>query len=412
MTKLLNNPYGECSFSEIRQDGSAYVDKTGFIEKLERCGGKYPFIVRPRRFGKSLFTQTLAVYYDVSSVRDFDKNFKGTYIYEHKTLLAGSFYVLSLDFSGIASGDPVKNFVERLRAAVRIFLGKYPVKNAEFVLTKAYDAPAVLFSDFISAVYTELGKKLYVIIDEYDQFINGFFSCDQDRFKEIVRAEGFIRDFYSSLKEATKTAVSRVFITGATSVSVDSVTSGFDIAKNLSFEPEFASMFGFTEDELANLIPQLVDLKKYGHSLSEVMSRMNELYNGYRFCKESSDTVFNSSMCLYYLNNIHLRGQEPANVLGPALFSDLPKIDGIFSHGQKELVLQIVNDAVMVRPIAFGEIAEAINLNNFNKFNRKDLLSSLMYMGFLTYAEDGRSLKVPNQFVSRLFFEYNLRYLC
>ncbi len=81
MTKLLNNPYGECSFSEIRQDGSAYVDKTGFIEKLERCGGKYPFIVRPRRFGKSLFTQTLAAYYDVSSVRDFDKNFKGTYIY-------------------------------------------------------------------------------------------------------------------------------------------------------------------------------------------------------------------------------------------------------------------------------------------------------------------------------------------
>lgn len=412
MVKLLNNPYGECSFSEIRQDGSAYVDKTIFIEKLERYGGKYPFIVRPRRFGKSLFTQTLAAYYDASCVRDFDKNFKGTYICEHKTPSAGLFYVLSLDFSGIVLGDPVTQFVERLRTAVIIFLGKYPVKKAAFVLTKAYETPAALFSDFISAVFTELGKKLYVIIDEYDQFTNDILSCDQDTFKKLTGAEGFIKDFYSSLKEATKTAVSRVFITGVTSVSVDSVTSGFNIAKNLSFEPEFASMFGFTEDELANLIPQLVDLNEYGHSLSEVMSRMNELYSGYRFCNESGDTVFNSSMCLYYLDKISLCGQEPANVMGPALFSDLPKIDGIFSHGQKELVLQIVNDAVMGRSIAFGEISEAINLNSFNKFNRKDLLSTLMYMGFLTYAEDGRSLKVPNQFVSRLFFEYNLKYLC
>lgn len=412
MVKLLNNPYGQCFFPEIRQYGSAYVDKTIFIEKLERYGGKYPFIVRPGRFGKSLFTQTLAAYYDASCVKDFDKNFKGTYIYDHRTTAAGSFFVLFLDFSGMILGDPVTQFVERLRAAVRIFLGKYPVKKAEFVLTKAYDAPAVLFSDFISAVYTELGKKLYVIIDEYDQLINGFFSCDQARFKGSVRAAGFIKDFYSSLKEATKTAVSRVFITGVMSFSVDSVTSGFNIAKNLSFEPEFASMFGFTEDELANLIPQLVDLNEYGHSLSEVMSRMNELYSGYRFWNESGDTVFNSSMCLYYLDKISLCGQEPANVMGPALFSDLPKIDGIFSHGQKELVLQIVNDAVMGRSIAFGEISEAINLDSFNKFNRKDLLSTLMYMGFLTYAEDGRSLKVPNQFVSRLFFEYNLKYLC
>ncbi len=410
---LALNPYGTANFTAIRTEGYAYVDKTQFIEVLERKGGLYPFIVRPRRFGKSLFTTVLRAYYDISLADKFHDYFDGTYIGSHKTRLANSFYILKFDFSGLANGDLIDNFTTNIKKSMRDFIVRYSFEKARYLLDNTTKSPAALIDEFFGIINEKIVNKVYVIIDEYDQFTNDILSKDQSKFKSITSSEGFLKDFYARLKANTLDGlpISRIFITGVTTISIDSLTSGYNIQKNISDRNEFASLFGFTQTELKALIPQVIDLEKYGHSIDEVFNRMKTLYNGYHFSKYSNESVFNSSMCLYYLDEINSRNAEPDSLLDPAFAQDLSKIHSILSLGDIKDVKEIINDALFAKPIPFGSLPSTINLNSQDNLSKKDLLASMMYFGYLTWQEGSDKLVIPNRTVAQQFFQYYFKYL-
>ena len=413
MTKktLAGIPYGIASFDEFRAENLAYADKTQAIEVLE-SRGKFPLLVRPRRFGKTLLVSMLQAYYDKAAQDAFDVNFSDTYIAEHPTPLKGKFHVLRLDFSGIDTDDVAYRFARKVQSGMLDFFCRYPMEGSKALLDKAYASPSELLLDFQQLVQPKIGKTLYLIIDEYDHFAYDILSKDKEQFKQITSREGFLRNFYANIKGMTSNFIARTFITGVTTISLDSLSSGFNIAKNYSTEPEFAVTYGFTESELRDLIAETVDLKAYGQTLDQVFVRMKDYYNGYRFSPRSDTAVFNAAMCWYYLDHIRHNKDEPDNMLDPSVASDLDKIHGILSCGDEADRRRIVEDALAGRPIAFPVLADSLNLNQRNSFNEPELLSTLFYLGYLTYAPgQTKQLVCPNKAIREQFFGYYFKKL-
>ena len=227
-------------------------------------------------------------------------------------------------------------------------------------------------------------------------------------FQELTRSGGALKTFYASLKDfATNGPIARIFITGVTAIQLDSMTSGFSIAKNLTTDVRFATMFGFTESELRNLIPQIIDLKKLDKTLDEVFFRMKEWYNGYCFNPDTIQTVFNASMCLNYLSSIAETEKEPRSMLDPSVANSLDKIEAILSLGKLEFVHGIVNQALNNQLIPFNGELQVLNLNTHGFLDEECVLSALFYIGFLTFApNDWNALIVPNRAIGIQFFEY------
>lgn len=409
--QLKKIPYGEADFSVIRNEGYAFVDKTRFIEVLEAGDTRFPFIVRPRRFGKSLFTSMLMKYYDKAEAADFDKYFSGTYIGSHKTPSANQFYVLKLDFSAVDDSEGLeRGFAFSLWERLSQFFERYPIPGWKDFLSRNRNtqSPVILFQDFVALVRPTTKFGLYLIIDEYDQFANELLSSDPSEFIRITSSNGFLKKFYSLLKRCAlaEGSVARIFITGVTSISLDSMTSGFSIADNFTSDPAFADLYGFTESELRSFIPQVLDLEKLGLTLDSLVLRMKEWYNGYRFCSDAETTVFNASMCLYYLKFWTRRSREPDRLLDPSVASDLSKIHGILRLGAPDEAEAIVSQAIAKKPLLFFPEPETLNLQKNGQLSREGLLTALVYMGYLTYASDSRnSLVISNRAMAQQFFD-------
>lgn len=268
----------------IRQKGLAFIDKTRYIETLENCGSLFPFIVRPRRFGKTLFTNILQAYYDKAAAKDFDLAFQGTYIGTHRTELASQYYVIRFNFSSISVCNFLTGFIRQIKEGLADFCDRYHFTEAYSLFDKSYSDPVDLLSDFLVKFNRNFDGKIFLIVDEYDQGANEVLSSNLQQFKQLTSTGGVLKTFYSYLKYKSEGGpIGRIFLTGVTSISLDSMTSGFSIAKNISSYPVIATMYGFTEDELRQLILQMVDLTTYKKSSDEIVSRMHELYNGYRF---------------------------------------------------------------------------------------------------------------------------------
>lgn len=410
-------PYGIANFEEIRTEDYAYVDKTRFIEALESAKLKYPFIIRPRRFGKTLFSSTLTAYYDKAAASKFDETFSGTYIGSHKTALASRLYVLKFDFSGISSGEKLlESFLLSIRERIEAFFVRYPFTGYETFLSRspAITEPNDLLLSFFAFIRPTVRKNLLVIIDEYDQFANDLLSSDPALFKAITEKDGFLKKFYTQLKRATDDdgVIAKIYITGVTSIALDSMSSGFSIAQNISSDSRFSDLFGFTEEELRSLIPDIIDLTAFGHSVDDLINRMRELYNGYRFSPFSEKTVFNASMCLYYLDFLQKNNQEPERYMDPAVNQDPAKILGILRLGRHEDIVDVVTKAIRREPINFSDRPELLRIELNNEFNKDCLLSALVYLGFLTYAPGkAHRLIVPNRVMMQLFVDVYFTYL-
>lgn len=392
-------PYGQVDFTSIRREDYAYVDKTRYIELLEKFGIHFSFIIRPRRFGKTLFTSVLEAYYDESMAKDFQKNFEGTYIGAHKTALASSFRILHFDFSGLASAPDLSlRFQTCVKNSLVRFFHKYPHPNEDEILKKDFADASTLIEAFFSLLEVDSRQKIYVIIDEYDQFANEILSRDVDAFKSLTSDQGFYKDFFATLKKATNGVVGRVFITGVSSISLDSFTSGFNIATNISTEPLFAGMYGFTEEELRSLILKTVDPKKCQLSLDDIFGFMKDWYEGYRFSAESKETVFNPTQCLYCLRALRMRGHVPEEILDSNLCLDCGRLEEILNFGDKSQMKEILQSALEGKAIPFKSRLCDLNLNKQMKFSRNEILSILFTLGFLTYGEGERAfLVIPSR---------------
>ncbi|MBO6258093.1 MAG: AAA family ATPase, partial [Succinivibrio sp.] len=282
---LLNNPYGQVSYASFRQDKQAFVDKSLMIKYLDDRGmSYYPVLLRPRRFGKSTFVQMLKCYYDIFYADRYEELFSGTKIHEENLPTHNTYHVINFDFSAVSTGNLNKlltGFFVAVSRGIKDFILRYPDFVFDYSKLDRTDA-TTLFVEFAIA-YKDYAnsQKLYVMIDEYDNFANEILSKDLDLFLNITSKDGFLKSFYAAIKALTSDTVSKTFITGVSSVSLDSLTSGFNIARNVTDMACFNEYAGFTEDELAILIPKLVDVKKLGVSVRDIIARMKPVYDGY-----------------------------------------------------------------------------------------------------------------------------------
>jgi Predicted AAA-ATPase/PD-(D/E)XK nuclease superfamily len=402
--------YAESNFQALIKDGYFYQDRTEYIEKLEQWASKFPIFLRPRRFGKSLFLMTLHYYYGLEHKELFQTLFGNLYIGQHPTDEANTYMVLSFDFSGIQTTtheSTYKGFLTNVISGVRRFLSVYKMyftAEQKRIIEAEQSPEAVIKTLFDFVVSNEIPHKIYLLIDEYDHFTNELLSFDMKRFKSDVTTNGFVRKFYETLKIAARDGViGRLFITGVSPVTMDSLTSGFNIADNISLNPIFHNIMGFTHSEVKNLLHGLnISVEK----IPNLMSDLTDWYDGYRFDGEE-ELLFNPDMVLYFLKEYSIRNKYPKEMLDSNIITDYQKIRNIFliNEGENDRLV-LLETLIKVGYIDFP-LTRIFNL--VHTFNDDDFLSLLFYMGLLTIKEDLSSdsrFIVPNYVIKKLYFEY------
>ena len=384
------NPYGCANFNSFNEDKVAFVDKTNFIEVIDKLDTKYPILLRPRRFGKTTFVQMLDYFYDISKKDQYDEVFRGTKIHEMNLPSHNTYHVLNLEFSeifGNTSDQLVEGFTSNIIDSITDFIDRYPEVNFEVDEYKNKTPSALINAFFTSCKIAFKGKQdLYVIIDEYDNFANEILSKNRDLFKEITNANGFLKAFYKAIKKHTTKVIAKTFITGVSSVSLDSLTSGFNIAENVTCDPNLNEFAGFTKDELIGLIEKLVDTKALDTTADAIAENMRKAYNGYAFSQIAQNTLFNSSMCLNYIkyiNKYHTLA-NPEYIVDTACGYDTSKIADIFKYSQEYILNEIIDDYYTKNEFVIGKLAESINLNLIENYDKDTVLSLMYYLGYLT----------------------------
>lgn len=399
-------PYGESNFKKVIEEGFVYIDKTDYIPKLE-AAGSHIFLLRPRRFGKSLFLSMLEYYYDVARKDEFETLFGKLYIGQHPTPLRNTYPVLFMDFSGIDTEGGHEAIFQRINEKVDTyllsFLRRYAYPEATQQEIKAKTSPAAKIEHFFDLLE---GEKILFLIDEYDHFANSILADDLKLFQKIMGKGGFVRSFYEVLKTATQRGVlDRLFVTGVTPLMLDSMTSGFNIGKNLSLHEDFNEAIGFTEAEVSTLLQPLADHCRLGLETLREDARL--WYNGYRFNLKADTSVYNANMLLYFVDSFdRKRCEYPEPMLDENIASDYGKIMKMFSIGNRD-----TNYSVLELLINTGE-AQASQRRKFEfdkGFERDDFISLLAYMGFITLARktlSGEVFVIPNYVIREFYFHY------
>ncbi|WP_277114337.1 AAA family ATPase, partial [Bacteroides stercorirosoris] len=318
-SKLL--PYGMMNFAVIRRDDYYYVDKTSFIPLIERSD-RFFFFIRPRRFGKSLTLNMLQHYYDVNAKDKFDALFGDLYIGQHPTKDRNSYLVLKLNFSLVSAElhNYRKGLDDHCSIVFDYFCDVYADYLPEGIKEKmqAKDG-AVNQLEYLYMECAKVNRKIYLFIDEYDHFTNTILS-DADslnRYTDETHKTGYLRAFFNTVKSGTDSSIERCFITGVSPVTMDDLTSGFNIGTNYSLSSEFNEMMGFTEDEVRQMLAYYSTTCHFNHSIDEIIEIMKPWYDNYCFAPESYDTttMYNSNMVLYFVKNYILYGKVPRDMI-------------------------------------------------------------------------------------------------
>ncbi|EGD50584.1 AAA-ATPase-like protein [Thermoanaerobacter ethanolicus JW 200] len=398
-------PYGMSNFRAMREEGYLYVDKTMYIEKIENLNSKYLFFIRPRRFGKSLFLSTLENYYDINNEKDFEKLFGDLYIGKNPTKLKNSYMVLELDFSGLDTGDRErleKSFKQNLIDSISSFLNKYHSIFKEINEIKEHIKEKPDIKSIINQLIEEVekvGKKIYLIIDEYDHFANDIIAMgDSEFYREIVRASGFVRDFYETLKIGTKSVIDRIFITGISPIMLDDLTSGFNIALNVTMDLSLNEMLGFTEEEVVKILEEVGIEEK-----ENLINNLRELYDGYKFNKNAKTRVYNPDMVLYFLAQYKNTGGYPEYLIDDNVKTDYGRLNRLtMNEENKALLERIIKEE--------GIVAEIVTKFSFDRmYDEEYFVSLLFYMGLLTIERQEKTrlfLKIPNYVIKTIMWEY------
>ncbi|GAP72549.1 AAA ATPase [Candidatus Symbiothrix dinenymphae] len=400
-------PYGNSNFKSIMTENYAYVDKTRFVEQLENEANKYQFFIRPRKFGKSLFSSLLENYYDVNRAKDFDKLFGGLYIGKHPTPKKNAYAVLKFDFSGIDTSDEDRfrvSFSGKIQNAVRRFVDVYrnlfPDADS-FIQRLDAGKQGILSIQSVIDKVEPADVKIFVIIDEYDHFANDLIAMGsqlgKDVYHNMVHANGLVRDFYEALKTGTNTVIDRIFITGISPVMLDDLTSGFNIAVNLTLEPKYNEMMGFTQQEVDALMHET------GVDPNFVNVDMETYYNGYLFHEDGEHRVYNPSMILYFFYQILTSQKPPKNIIDDNLKTDYNRLRRMVQNEEnRNTLIEIVqNNGIM------SDVISKFSIDRLE--DTKYFISLLFYMGLLTVDKyhDGRLyLKIPNYSIRTVYWEY------
>ncbi len=401
-------PYGISNYEELIEDGYYYVDKTRYIEKLENIAEKRIMFLRPRKFGKTLFTSVLENYYDLKKVEKFEKLYGNTYIGKNPTKLKNSYHILRFNFSGIDTTNEettILGFKNKVASSIKFFVEKY---NLDFFVNSNEEAENIL-DDLIKAFKIQKAEeKIYVIIDEYDHFANELLGFNTNQFKNLVSKNGKVRKWYEILKEGTESVIDRIFITGVAPITLDSLTSGFNIGLDITQDRDFNEMIGFTEEELKGIMQEQNISKE---KQEEILPIMKENYDGYRFSLNAKERIYNSNMCLYFLNSYTRHKEIPRQLIDVNIASDYTKLGKMLDLCKGEERERVIEQTVSGEGIV-SEITQ--KFNPAMEFTETDLVSMLYYLGYLTIEDEEvgyPKLNIPNKVMKEIYSDYFLQIL-
>ena len=401
-------PYGISDYQRLIENEYYYVDKTKHIEKLENLSEPYIIFLRPRKFGKTLFTSTLESYYDIKKADKFEELFKNTYIGKNPTKQKNKYHILKFNFSGIDTTNEettIKGFKNEIASSIKVFVEKYEMN---FIVNTEDEAEGILDNLVKAFNIQRRNEKIYVIIDEYDHFANELLGFNTNQFKNLVSKNGKVRKWYEILKKGTESVIDRIFITGVAPITLDSLTSGFNIGLDITQNAKFNEMMGFTKDELIKMIEDIGLTKE---EQEEILPIMKENYDGYKFSLDGTEKMYNSNMCLYFLNRYLEQRKVPHQLIDVNIASDYSKLGSMLDLCKGEEREKIIEKTVSGEGIT-GEITA--KFNPAIEFTEKDLVSMLFYLGYLTIGGqefEMTELKIPNKVMKEIYTEYFMKIL-
>ena len=401
--------YGSADYEEIVRDNGYFVDKTAYIEKLETV--KNPVFLRPRRFGKSLWCRILECYYSIRQKDDFERLFGHTWIGENPTRLRNSFFVLHLDFSVVDPtgdiSDIEKSFNHICNSRLQSILRRYSLWFQDKVAIKAETRAAHNLTSIIDAVSDSDLPRLYVIIDEYDNFANQLIVSNNDRlYRELTSDDGFLKTFFKTLKEGRKTgAIADVFITGVLPITMDDLASGFNIAKFITLDPEFENMLGFTQSEVDCLLDEIYrDYEIDTSTRREVDHIIRNHYDGYHFVNPAGISLYNSTILMNFLSDFCRFRQIPERLTDMNLKTDISWVRRL-TASNPQYTEEFVDRLTLHNSIRYDDmlLREKFDMTRF--FDKSYFPISFFYLGMLT-RQDSFYLKLPNLNMRQIFAEY------
>ena len=409
-------PYGMMNFIDVREDDCYYVDKTHYIPLIENAN-KYFFYIRPRRFGKSLTISMLHHYYNILEADKFEKWYGDLYIGKHPTPERNSYLIIYLNFAVVNA--ELNSYQQSLDAHCNTEFNFFCDVYAQYLpegikeeMNKKKGAIEQL--DYLYKECIKTNQQIYLFIDEYDHFTNKILSepsCLED-YKSETYGTSYLRSFFDTVKAGTDSTIKRCFVTGVSPVTMDDLTSGFNIGTNYSLSPEFNEMTGFNEEEVRAMLDYYATTCQFHHSTDELIEAMKPWYDNYCFAEQSygSTTMYNSNMVLYFVDNyIRNGGYMPRNMVEENIRVDYNKLrmlirkDKEFAH-DASTIQTLVQQGYVTGELKTGFPAETVaEPDNFT--------SLLFYFGMLTISgtlEGETKLTIPNQVVREQLYSYLL----
>ena len=401
-------PYGICDFGNMRELNGYYVDNTWGIPLLEAL--PYQMFLRPRRFGKSLLLSILRYYYDVLCADRFDELFGGTWIHVHPTPFRGKYLVLHLDFSKV-NGNTLEEYQQNFESACKIAIDIFRYAYKDFIPQMLLDemAKKTTFSDTLNVLTTGMGlfsnQKIFILIDEYDNFSNRILAQEgEEAYRTLCHGDGFFKSFFALLKAENK-VIQRIFITGVSPMTLDDVTSGFNIAENISQRSKLATLCGFTHDDIRGMLDYYAEAGNFTPDREQAFELVTDWYDHYRFSPMDSVQVCNPVMLLGFLDQCISDGAFPKNMLDENLRTDYRKLRHLVTtngklNGKFDALETLLTDGSVTTQLVRSFQAETLT-------RPESFISLLFYYGMVTIGEECRGklrMTIPNhtmrQFIS------------
>ena len=411
METIKRIPYGVSNFVEVMGQNQYYVDKTMYLPLLEQQPSSL-FFIRPRRFGKSIFLSMLRAYYDITQKPNFQKYFGNLWIGSQPTPLQGEFQIVYLDFSRVSSGNGAlyEDFNNYCSMVMNMFGKVYePYYFPGFAEEMANQLDFVNKLNYLNLQAAENNARLYLVIDEYDNFTNVVLNEQGNEvYHSLTHASGFYREVFKKFKGMFE----RIFMTGVSPVTLDDLTSGFNIGWNISTEPQFNMMLGFSEKDVRELLQYYQEAGQLKGDIEAMITEMKPWYDNYCFAETSLDSdpkMFNCDMVLYYLRHYITSGKSPKQMIDPNTRTAYNKMKKLIQldrlDGDRKGVLRRITEEgqIVTNLVATFPATEIANPEIFP--------SLLFYYGMLTITATRGNylvLSIPNNNVRKQYYEFML----
>jgi hypothetical protein len=414
---MITFPYGNSNFHKIRTSGMLYLDRTWAIPALESAAEQLVFL-RPRRFGKSLLLSTLANYYDINTAGEFETLFGGLAVGNNPTPEHNQYLILRWDFSKVSGQGNIEQIKQSLFKHLNERMAGF-VQNYQPLLQfpiNIYPDDALATLESLGNAVQNSGHTVYLLIDEYDNFANEVLVHDAGnakRYYDLLESEGIVKTLFKVIKgSASEGKIARVFITGVSPLVLSDVTSGYNVSTNISLDEDFNGLCGVSEEELSGLVSEVLhDCGLPNMQAATVLDTMRQFYNGYRFCTDASfPTVYNPTLCFYFLRAYQKRCKPPAEMLDGNLAMDASRIRYIARLPRGADVIANILDEQ--NPVLLPYLETQFGVEQLHKLQTdpRYMASLLYFFGVLTLAGtagalEDLKLEVPNRVIFALYVE-------